>query len=218
MFNAQRPNLEDLPTKRQLIRATLIAVASAGTLLVAVILPSEYGVDPTGAGRVLGLTQMGEIKMQLAEEASRDAAADAAASSEAARAAVAQAAGGRAQPALAGTDTTPQGAVAGRRSETTRLTLAPGEGAEVKLTAVRGARIAFNWSVEGGHVNYDTHADAPGTSYHGYGKGRKSTGEQGELVAAFDGSHGWFWRNRSGETVTITLRTEGAYSEVRRVV
>jgi len=69
MFNAQRPNLDDLPTNRQLIRATLIAAASAGALLVAVILPSEYGVDPTGAGRVLGLTQMGEIKVQLAEEA-----------------------------------------------------------------------------------------------------------------------------------------------------
>jgi hypothetical protein len=217
MFNAQRPNLEDLPTNRQLVRATLIAAASAGALLIAVILPSEYGVDPTGAGRALGFTQMGEIKMQLAEEAARDAAADAAASAEAARAAVSQAAGGGAQPAPAATDTSPS-AVAEHRSDATSLTLAPGEGAEIKLTAARGARIAFNWSVEGGHVNYDTHADAPGISYHGYGKGRESTGEQGELVAAFDGGHGWFWRNRSGATVTITLRTEGAYTEVKRVV
>jgi len=38
------------------------------------------------------------------------------------------------------------------------------------------------------------------------------------LVAAFDGSHGWFWRNRTGEPVTITLRTTGAYTEVKRVV
>jgi hypothetical protein len=53
------------------------------------------------------------------------------------------------------------------RNDTTRLTLAPGQGAEIKLTADRGAQIAFNWSVEGGHVNYDTHADAPGISYHG---------------------------------------------------
>ena len=104
------------------------------------------------------------------------------------------------------------------RSDTTRLTLAPGEGAEIKVTAVKDARIAFNWSVQGGHVNYDTHADAPGISYHGYGKGRESTGEQGQLVAAFDGSHGWFWRNRSEAPVTITLRTEGEYGEVKRVV
>lgn len=217
MFNAQRPNLDDLPTNRQLIRATLIAAASAGALLVAVILPSEYGVDPTGAGRVLGLTQMGEIKMQLAEEAARDAAADTAAAERTGRPATAQASTGSAQPAATQVRSDTPSASAGR-NDTTRLTLAPGQGAEIKLTAARGARITFNWSVEGGHVNYDTHADAPGISYHGYGKGRESTGEQGELVAAFNGSHGWFWRNRSGAPVTITLRTEGAYSEVKRVV
>lgn len=77
MFNAQRPNLDDLPTNRQLIRATLVAAISASALLVAVILPSEYGVDPTGAGRALGLTQMGEIKVQLAEETAQNAPADA---------------------------------------------------------------------------------------------------------------------------------------------
>lgn len=213
MFNAQRPNLEDLPTNRQLVRATLIAAVSAGVFLVAVVLPSEYGVDPTGAGRALGLTQMGEIKTQLAEEAARDAAADAAASEPA----FAQASTSGARPTAARAQPETPSAVAGR-NDTTRLTLAPGQGAEIKLTAAKNTRIAFDWSVEGGHVNYDTHADAPGVSYHGYGKGRESTGEQGELVAAFDGSHGWFWRNRSGAPVTITLRTRGAYGEVKRVV
>ena len=212
MFNSQMPRLEDLPTSKQLIRSTIIAAATAGAILVAVILPSEYGVDPTGAGKLLGLTEMGEIKMQLAEEAAADAAADAAASQEAAALAVARAAAGGAQQAAPA-----QPGVAGR-NDTTRVTLAPNEGAEVKLTAAKGARIAFDWSVEGGHVNFDTHADGQGISYHGYGKGRESIGEQGELVAAFDGKHGWFWRNRSGAPVTITLRTRGEYSEVKRVV
>ena len=212
MFNSQMPRLEDLPTSKQLIRSTIIAAATAGAILVAVILPSEYGVDPTGAGKLLGLPEMGEIKMQLAEEAAADAAADAAASQEAAALAVAQAAAGGAQQAAPA-----QPGVAGR-NDTTRVTLAPNEGAEVKLTAAKGARIAFDWSVEGGHVNFDTHADGQGISYHGYGKGRESIGEQGELVAAFDGKHGWFWRNRSGAPVTITLRTRGEYSEVKRVV
>ncbi|MBN9554467.1 MAG: transmembrane anchor protein [Alphaproteobacteria bacterium] len=217
MFNAQRPNLEDLPTSRQLIRATLIAAASAGALLVVVVLPSEYGVDATGAGRALGLTQMGEIKMQLADEAARDAAVDAAASEATGRPASTEASTGGARPATAQAEPDTPSAAASR-NDTTRLTLAPGQGAEIKLTATQGTRIAFDWSVEGGRVNYDTHADAPGISYHGYGKGRESTGERGELVAAFDGSHGWFWRNRSGAPVTITLRTQGAYGEVKRVV
>lgn len=69
----------ELPSQRALARATLIALAVAGTLLLTVVLPAEFGIDPTGAGRVLGLTQMGEIKVRLAREAAEDAAADAAA-------------------------------------------------------------------------------------------------------------------------------------------
>jgi hypothetical protein len=43
-------------------------------------------------------------------------------------------------------------------------------------------------------------------------------GEQGTLVAAFDGKHGWFWRNRSAENATITLTTKGGYSVLKRVL
>ena len=46
-------------------------------ILIAIVLPSEYAIDPTGIGRALGLTEMGEIKTQLAEEAAADAALDA---------------------------------------------------------------------------------------------------------------------------------------------
>jgi hypothetical protein len=212
-FNSQRPALEDLPSSSQLLRATFVAAGTAAALLVAVVLPSEYGVDPTGVGRVLGLTQMGEIKVQLAEEAALATAAEEAASSGEAGVATAQSPGS-ARPAA----DPAQAIAAAGRTDTTRLTLAPGEGAEIKFTASEGTRVSFNWSVEGGHVNYDTHADAPGISYHGYEKGRESTGQQGDLVAAFDGKHGWFWRNRSGAPVTITLRTEGEYTEIKRVV
>jgi hypothetical protein len=207
MFNSQRPNPDDLPTSRQLFRATLIAAATAGAILVAIVLPSEYAIDPTGIGRALGYTQMGEIKAQLAEEAAADAAIDAAPDE------AVQVAAGPAGP------TAPeQAAVAAARTDTLTVELAPDEAAEIKVTALKGAEIAFGWDVAGGHVNFDTHGDAPGISYHGYGKGRESTGERGTLVAAFDGKHGWFWRNRSGAPVTITLSTEGVYSEIRRVV
>jgi hypothetical protein len=215
MFNSQMPRLEDLPSSGQLVRSTLIAAAAAGALLVTVVLPSEYAIDPTGVGRVLGLTEMGEIKMQLAEEAAADAARDA----QIANAQPIAAPATTAEPATASTETAPAAREAtATRTDEMQVALAPGEGAEIKVDAGEGARIAFDWSVAGGHVNYDTHADAPGISYHGYGKGRESTGEQGTLVAAFDGSHGWFWRNRSGAPVTVTLRTDGAYTAIKRVV
>jgi hypothetical protein len=215
MFNSQMPRLEDLPSSGQLVRSTLIAAAAAGALLVTVVLPSEYAIDPTGVGRVLGLTEMGEIKMQLAEEAAADAARDA----QIANAPPIAAPATTVETGTASTETASvAGEAAATRTDEMQVALAPGEGAEIKVDAGEGARIAFDWSVAGGHVNYDTHADAPGISYHGYDKGRESTGEQGTLVAAFDGSHGWFWRNRSGAPVTVTLRTDGAYTAIKRVV
>lgn len=237
MFNSQRPQIEDLPTTGQLLRATALAIAAAGAILVTVVLPSEYAIDPTGIGRQLGLTDMGEIKAQLAEEAARDAAAEAAVPAPAAVAATDTAAPPVVAPpveeavkevaaettapapvvaAVAKTATPP--AAPSQRSDTMKLTLAPGESTEIKATMTSGAKLSFDWSVEGGHVNFDTHADAPGISYHGYGKGKESTGDKGELVAAFDGKHGWFWRNRSDRPVTITLRTEGIYEDIKRVV
>jgi hypothetical protein len=217
MFNSQMPDLADLPTSRQLLRSTLVAAAAAAAILVTFVLPSEYGVDPTGVGRVLGLTEMGEIKVQLAKEAATDAAATATASRAATPPAPAAAAPVAVTSASQVRAEIAAPAVGARRDEMS-VTLAVGEAAEIKLKADKGARISFDWSVTGGHVNYDTHADALGISYHGYGKGKESIGERGELVAAFDGSHGWFWRNRSGAPVTVTLRTNGAYSAIRRVL
>ena len=76
MYNTDLPNREDLPSTNQLLRSTAIAIAVAAALLITVILPAEYGIDPTRIGRLLGLTQMGEIKTQLATEAERGEPAD----------------------------------------------------------------------------------------------------------------------------------------------
>ena len=72
MFNAEKPSLDELPSSAQLIRSTVIAAASAVAILVTVVLPAEYNIDPTGIGGVLGLAEMGEIKTQLSEEAEAD--------------------------------------------------------------------------------------------------------------------------------------------------
>lgn len=63
-------------TSGGLIRSTLMAGAAALAILTFFWLPAEYGVDPTGVGGLMGLTEMGEIKQQLAgEAAAQDAAA-----------------------------------------------------------------------------------------------------------------------------------------------
>ena len=93
-------------------------------------------------------------------------------------------------------------------------TLAPGEGIEVKLVMEEGQVARFAWTANGGVVNYDTHADGGGHSIS-YEQGRAVPEQAGELVAAFTGNHGWFWRNRTDAPVTLTLRTAGQYAEMR---
>ena len=64
-----------------LIKATVGAAVVAAAILTFIWLPAEHGVDPTGVGHVLGLTEMGHIKEQLHKEADADAAAALAAGS-----------------------------------------------------------------------------------------------------------------------------------------
>ncbi len=221
MYNTDIPNRAELPTTRQLIRSTLIAAVAALVLLFTVVLPSEYGVDPTGVGRMLGLTEMGEIKTRLAEEAEADAAATQAAHSAPVTAAAlepvpAQTAVPAPTPtAAASTPATPSLGSTEWRDEIT-FVLTPGQGTEIKLRMNQGDKALYSWTVQGGVVNFDTHGDAIGRSIS-YEKGRGVPADEGELVAAFTGNHGWFWRNRGEADVTVVLRTGGVYSDIKRV-
>ena len=212
MFNANRPDERDMPTTGQLIRSTLIAIGVAIVLLVTIVLPSEYAIDPTGVGRALGLTHMGEIKQQLAAEAHSDEMA-APAPVEAPPAAAPEVVA-EARPVE--TPAEPAPAAAGKSDEAS-FTLKPSEGTEYKLTMQEGAKVNFTWSVEGGVVNYDLHGTARSGSETSYRKGREVQTDTGELVAAFDGAHGWFWRNRGKQDVTVTLRVSGDYGELKRL-
>ena len=207
MYNSDTPLRAELPSSKQLVRSTVLAAIAALVLLVAVVLPAEYGIDPTGVGRVLRMTEMGDIKQQLAADAAADATATLAAPSPPASAtAVAMAV-----PAPAPQPSTPK--VAWR--DEIPFTLKPGEGTEIKLKMAEGAKAQYAWVVEGGAVNFDTHGDAPGKSVS-YEKGRAVSSDEGVLTAEFTGNHGWFWRNRGQSNVTLILRTRGDYTEIKR--
>ena len=215
MYNSETPLRAELPSSKQLMRSTILAAISAVAILVVVVLPSEYGIDPTGVGRVLRLTEMGEIKTQLAAEA----AADTAASSGNSMVTSAQAQ----QPTLA-TRNTPTQAVAPAATPTVQeapwrdemtFTLTPGQGLEIKMRMTEGAKADYTWVVQGGRVNFDTHGDGDGKNIS-YEKGRDVAADDGQLVAAFTGNHGWYWRNRGKADVKVVLRTRGEYTNIKR--
>ncbi|MDX5445066.1 MAG: transmembrane anchor protein [Zoogloeaceae bacterium] len=218
MYNTDMPSRAELPGAGRLLRSTLVAALVAAVLLVTAVLPAEYGIDPTGVGRMLGLTQMGEIKTQLAQEAAAEAEPPGAAAESGAPAPAVEAAAPEEAPAAA---PAAEAEPANVRSDTVSFKLAPNAAAEIKLVMKERARVEYEWSSAGGAVNYDTHGDpfgAPRDFYHGYGKGRNQPSDAGTLEAAFDGKHGWFWRNRSGKEVTITLKVRGDYEKIERVI
>lgn len=203
MYNSNTPSPDELPSSSQLLRSTALAVLAAVVLLMAVVLPAEYGIDPTGVGSVLRLTEMGQIKQQLATDAATPSAAvppaPAAITAPQAPAPIAEAA--QAAP---------------WRDEMS-LTLTPGEGVEVKLRMQEGDQAQYSWVVEGGAVNFDTHGDGGGRSIS-YEKERGAPADEGTLVAAFTGNHGWYWRNRGQADVKLVLRTRGTYSDIKRAI
>ena len=212
MYNSNRPDPEDLPSSRQLIKSTIIAAIAAAVILVTVILPAEYGIDPTRIGKMLGLASMGEIKTQLAEEAEIDRLKE------------------LRQQKL--TDDKDQSSLMENMfgllvstahaqaakpvwTDKVSVTLTPGKGTEIKLVMKKDAVAVFAWTVDRGVVNYDLHGDGGGQSIS-YKRGRAVPGHEGSLKAKFTGNHGWFWRNRGKQNVTVTLNVRGAYSEVKR--
>ena len=216
MYNTDMPTRAELPTSGQLIRSTLIAAGVAAALLVTVVLPAEYGIDPTGAGRALGLTQMGEIKTQLHDEAEADRVKDQAGQPPAPAAPAPEQRSSLLGIMFAQLVMGPAAAQAKpAKSEEFSISLKPGEGGEVKMDMKKGAKATYSWKVEGGTVNHDTHGDGAGGEVS-YKKGRGVAGDEGTITAAFDGNHGWFWRNRGSAPVTVKVTASGEFGSLKR--
>lgn len=199
MYNSNIPTDREIPSTAKLIKSTIIAIIVAVTLLVTVVMPAEYGIDPTGIGNAIGLKRMGEIKVSLAKEAAADQAMDASST-----------------PAQIIEIPTSNTALA--QQDSMQITLAPDEGTEIKVLMAKGATVNYKWRTDGGKANFDAHADSRklNINYHSYEKGSEVE-KQGTLIAAFDGSHGWFWRNRTSQKMTITLEVSGDFTNMKHM-
>lgn len=190
------PPPEEPPSSARLIRATLLAAGVAAIVLVTVVLPAEYGLDPTGVGRATGL-------YRPAADTSGDAGAE---------------------PAVAGSASAPGTGAAlftsdtPFRSDELSITLAPGEGGEIKAQMNAGERLVFSWTASGGGVDVDMHGEATtdsGTD-RSYETGEFETAGHGAFAAPMTGNHGWFWQNLNDVPVTVTVKTSGFYRRLFR--
>jgi hypothetical protein len=165
------------------------ALLVAGVLLVTVVLPAEYAIDPLGTGAKLGLMQLGETGKQVAAlEAGKGAAA-----------------GG--VPILAPQDKP-------FTQETVTFQLKPREGMEYKYRLEKGESLLYSWSASA-PMNTEFHAEpdgAPRGYAQSYEKKDGMNGASGTLTAPFPGIHGWYWQNTTDQNQTVTLTTAGYYN------
>lgn len=200
-------NTHPHPTLPQLIKATGVALVAAGAILVVAVLPAEHGIDPTGIGKALGLTTLstnsGETSSALLPVAS---------------AAMLPSNTTALEPVVQTPVTTVEESEGSFRSDQMSLTLQPGEGAEIKASMRKGEQFVFAWAAEGGKVNFDMHGEQPnaGDEFTSYWKAKQHTRAQGIFVAPFDGTHGWYWRNRGDQPVTVRVNVSGFYEKLYR--
>ena len=202
MFNSQQPSEKDLPTSMQLLKATVVAIAVAFILIVVVVLPAEYGSDPTGMGKILGLKEMGEIKMSLLDESHKESSQQNTTSS-------------------IEIDHTEEAMVNNTiNKDVVEITIEPGQAIEIKLEMRSGSLVQYEWKTIKGGLNYNLHGDGYKGSqqFISYKKGRMVPSDSGELKAEFDGYHGWFWRNREKFSVTVSLQTSGDYIQIKQML
>ena len=175
--------------RNRLAVATGAALLVAGLVLVAVVLPAEYALDPLGTGAKLGLLDLGLTGQQVdALDASKGTAA------------------------ASGTILAPQDAAF--KQESITFEAKPKEGFEYKYRLEKGESLLYTWTASA-PMNTEFHAEpdgAPRGYAQTYEKKDGMTGASGTLTAPFSGIHGWYWENTTDKPATVTLTTAGYYN------
>lgn len=209
-------------TRAQILRATLIALLVAALLTVLVILPAEFGRDPTGFGRLTGLSALSRAsgKAAVATAANEPApATNPAVTAAAGNDAVVDATAAGTPPALTQWAHAHDGLWQSGHFE---VTLKGDEEAEYKTKLGRGEPLFYRWRVrQGSKVYFEFHGEPaagrwPKDYFESYEKG-EGTGGQGSLLAPFTGIHGWYWVNLSEKPVTIDVDLVGYYAGFGRI-
>jgi hypothetical protein len=181
-MTANQPSIIEI--REQLMVAFGFALLVAGILLLTVVLPAEYGLDPFGTGERLGLTPLAAASSHSATIITTDA----------------------------GSKTgIPQAGI--YRVDSAQFVVRPQDGFEYKYRLEKGAGMLYSWK-SSGPLKYEFHGEpdgAGGDAFESYAK-QESDHEAGSLIAPFSGIHGWYWENPGTSSVIITLASSGFYA------
>lgn len=215
---------------KNLFKYVLSALIAALVISVLFVLPAEYGIDFTGLGKILGLTQLtnkSENSVALAKPADMHVYVDENDSTV-------TVVNSLDDVDVSQRDFTDPFQILKMGDKVVRtyphdflntrkdFTLAAGERIEVKTVLNKDEMMVYSWMAsEDIYVDFHGHppdgspdADKyPENFFVRYNEGVMTRGA-GSLIAPFSGEHGWFWQNLSSEPVDINLDVSGFYSEL----
>jgi hypothetical protein len=195
------------PSGKSLALGVLAAAVIAAVLLVVAVLPAEYGIDPTGAGRALGLAALRAPTRALVVK-------DVLGGNEGVSQVEVPDPG---QPVPLPNPAVHQNQDAPAETRTLEITL-PAEGeTEIKALLKESKVIVYSWHTDRGAVYCDTHGhdpEADSESFVRYREDQEGSNVSGSLVAPFSGEHGWYWLNYNDFPVKITLTVTGFFDDI----
>ncbi|MDG2175771.1 MAG: hypothetical protein P8M72_06540 [Gammaproteobacteria bacterium] len=196
------------PSSKTLIKATLVSIVSVAIILVLVVLPAEYGVDPTGLGEATGLTDLN------AEPTFTIEITDVIGGNEIIREVEIPGFGVPTplpNPAVFQNQETPP------ETRTMEVMIPTERETEIKLVMQEGKAAVYSWSVDTGDVYVDFHghdASFGPDFFVRYKEQQEGSNGSGSLTAPFSGEHGWYWLNYNEFDVVITLTVTGYFDDV----
>lgn len=195
------------PSARKIVASVGIAAVGAALVLITIVLPAEYNIDPTRIGRALGLTAINAPARTLQI-------VDVTGGNEKYKAVAIPDPG---QPMPLPNPAVFQSKQAAAQTQSITITLQPGQETEIKSLLKTAQVMVFDWQAEGGEVYTDFHGHEPGAGNEAwvrYEEQQFGARGSGSLVAPFEGEHGWYWLNISGAPVTIKLTVNGYFEKL----
>ena len=197
---------------QNLFYSIFLAIILAIVLLVVIVLPTEYGIDPTGLGQRIGLTELNSqetMSIQIPDVVGQNLDID------------------TIEIPLPG-DPIPlpnpnvyKESLSLPKSETYEITMGAFEASEFKAIMSTGKMLIFSWEVSNDGLIYsDFHGHGPNWAesafvrYQEHGTVEGVNSSQGSLIASFEGEHGWFWLNLNDFPITVTLKLDGYYNDI----
>lgn len=200
-------------SKRKIIKSVVAGLIIGTVLLVCAILPAEYGIDPTGAGKLFGFNRLYVPENAVAGET------------------------GEGKPVVAGAypllklervgsapevkrpveaDAPPPAQQYESREDSVQVNVPAGKGLEYKIYMQKYGSVKYEWSTDKDHVYIDFHGEVnqenpPADVYFESYTKAYSNNMAGTLLAPFEGKHGWYFKNNGKEDVVVTIRLKGQY-------